>query len=91
MDMATEVSTLIDEQAAIRVEGVVERAVAAGARLLRGGKRQGAQLDGMVLTNVKPDMEAVREEIFGPALTIQPYEELAPLFAAISDSPFGLQ
>ncbi|MBK9609783.1 MAG: aldehyde dehydrogenase family protein [Betaproteobacteria bacterium] len=91
MDMATEVGTLIDEQAAIRVEGVVGRAVAAGARLLRGGKRQGAQLDGMVLTNVKPDMEAVREEIFGPALTIQPYEELAPLFAAISDSPFGLQ
>ena len=45
MDMATEVGTLIDEQAAIRVEGMVGRAVDAGATLLRGGKRKGAQLE----------------------------------------------
>ena len=91
MDMATEVGTLIDEQAAIRVEGMVGRAVDAGATLLRGGKRQGAQLDGTILTNVKPSMDVVCDEIFGPAMTIQPYEEVEPIWKSISDSPYGLQ
>jgi len=91
MDPATEVGTLIDEQAAIRVEGVVQRAVAAGATLLRGGERKGAQLSGTILTNVNGGMQAVCEEIFGPAMTIQSYEDIEPHFTAISDSPYGLQ
>jgi acyl-CoA reductase-like NAD-dependent aldehyde dehydrogenase len=91
MDMATEVGTLIDEQAAMRVEGMIARAVDAGARTLRGGKRQGAQMSGTILTNVRPEMDVVCSEIFGPAMSIQPYEDIAPLFAAISDSPYGLQ
>ena len=36
-------------------------------------------------------MDVVCEEIFGPAMTIQPYEEIEPLFESISDSPYGLQ
>jgi acyl-CoA reductase-like NAD-dependent aldehyde dehydrogenase len=91
MDMATEVGTLIDEQAALRVEAMIDRAVEAGAQVLRGGKRNGAQLAGTILTGVKPDMSVVCEEIFGPAMTIQSYEDVAPHFAAISESAFGLQ
>ncbi|RJG04509.1 aldehyde dehydrogenase family protein [Noviherbaspirillum sedimenti] len=91
MDMATDVGTLIDEQAAIRVEGMIKRAVDAGAKVLRGGKRNGAHLDATILTNVKADMEVVCNEIFGPVMTIQPYEEIEPIFHAISESPYGLQ
>jgi acyl-CoA reductase-like NAD-dependent aldehyde dehydrogenase len=91
MDMETDVGTLIDEQAAIRVEGMIQRAVEAGAPLLRGGKRNGAQLGGTNLTNVNQGMSVVCDEIFGPAMTIQPYEDIAPIFRAISDSPYGLQ
>ncbi|VTU45342.1 Sulfoacetaldehyde dehydrogenase (plasmid) [Variovorax sp. SRS16] len=91
MDPATEVGTLIDEQAAIRVDSMIARAVDSGALALRAGKRNGAQLGGTILTRVRPDMDVVREEIFGPAMSIQPYEEIAPIFASISDSPFGLQ
>ncbi|MBB3014064.1 aldehyde dehydrogenase family protein [Cupriavidus alkaliphilus] len=91
MDLATEVGTLIDEQAAIRVESMIHRAAEAGATLLRGGKRQGAQLDATVLTHVSADMGIVRDEVFGPAMSIQPYEALDPIFAAISESPYGLQ
>jgi len=87
----TDVGTLIDEQAARRVEDVVGRAVDAGATLLRGGSRQGAQLGACLLTRVQADMAIVRDEIFGPAMTVQTYDELGPLFAAISDSPYGLQ
>ena len=91
MDPATEVGTLIDEQAAMRVEATIERAVAAGATLLRGGKRHGALLEATVLTNVRPDMEVVCDEIFGPAMTVQRYEQIEPLFESISASPYGLQ
>jgi acyl-CoA reductase-like NAD-dependent aldehyde dehydrogenase len=91
MDKATEVGTLIDEQAAIRVEGMITRAIDAGARPLRGWKRRGAQLDATILTNVKADMDVVCEEIFGPAMTIQPYEDIEPIFESISESPYGLQ
>lgn len=91
LDMATEVGTLIDEQAAVRVEGMIQRAIDAGAQPLRGWQRQGAQLNGTILTNVKPDMQVVREEIFGPAMTIQAYDEIEPIFKSISESPYGLQ
>lgn len=91
LDMVTEVGTLIDEHAAKRVEGMIQRAVEAGATLLRGGHRNGAQLDAAVLVNVRSDMSVVCDEIFGPAMTIQPYEDIEPHFNAISESPYGLQ
>lgn len=91
MDPATEVGTLIDEQAATRVESMIQHAVGAGATLLRGGQRNGAQVNGTILTNVNKSMSVVCEEIFGPAMTIQPYEDITPIFNGISDSPFGLQ
>jgi acyl-CoA reductase-like NAD-dependent aldehyde dehydrogenase len=91
LDMATEVGTLIDERAALRVEAMIDRAVEAGAQVLRGGRRNGAQLAGTILTRVRPEMSVVCEEIFGPAMTIQSYDEIAPHFTAISESAFGLQ
>lgn len=91
MDTETDVGTLIDEQAAIRVERMVEDAVSAGAKIIQGGSRSGAQLAGTVLTNVNAEMDVVCDEIFGPAMSIQPYEEIEPIFESISQSPFGLQ
>ncbi len=91
LDLATEVGTLIDEEAARRVEAMLEGAVASGARAVRGWKREGAQLTGTILTGVQPEMPAVCEEIFGPAMSVQPYEDIDPLFKAISASPLGLQ
>ena len=91
MDMATDVGTLIDEEAAIRVERMVQEAIASGAEPLRGYQRKGAQINATVLSRVDPKMRVVSDEIFGPAFSIQPYEELGPLFEAISDSPYGLQ
>ena len=91
MNPDTEVGTLIDEQAAARVQAMVDRAVAAGAKVLRGGTRNGAQMAGTVLTQVAPDMDVVCEEIFGPVMTVQPYLHIEPIFDAISASPYGLQ
>lgn len=91
LDMATDVGTLIDEEAAVRVERMVQEAIEAGARPLRGYQRQGAQLSATVLSQVNTQMRVVSDEIFGPAFSIQPYEDIAPLFEAISESAYGLQ
>jgi len=91
LDPATEVGTLIDEAAAQRVEAMVSNAMAAGAQALCMGERQGALLPAALLTGDDPAMEVVRDEVFGPALTVQAYDDPQPFFDAISASPYGLQ
>jgi acyl-CoA reductase-like NAD-dependent aldehyde dehydrogenase len=90
-DPATDVGTLIDESAAQRVELWVAEAASRGARALTGGKRHGAQYEPTVLVDVDPSMKVVCEEIFGPVVTVQRYRDLAPVLAAVSADPYGLQ
>jgi acyl-CoA reductase-like NAD-dependent aldehyde dehydrogenase len=91
LDPATDVGTLIDERAAERVEAWIKDAVAAGAKVLAGGKRSGAQLDPTVLMEVKPDMKVVCDEVFGPVVSVAAYDDVEDVFRAISESRFGLQ
>jgi len=91
LDPATDVGTLIDEAAARRVETWVQEAVAAGARLLTGGGRRGAQLEPTVLADVRPEMRVVCDEVFGPVVSVARYEEIETVFDRISASRFGLQ
>ena len=90
LDSETDVGTLIDERAARRVESWIGEAVAAGARLLTGGRRKGAQVEPAVLTGVGPDMKVVCQEVFGPTVTIQTYNDIEQVFEAVSASRFGL-
>lgn len=91
LDPATDIGTLIDEAAARRVETWVGEAVAAGARVRSGGRRHGAAFEPTLLTDVKPDMKVVCEEIFGPVVNVIPYERIEEPFAAVNASPYGLQ
>jgi acyl-CoA reductase-like NAD-dependent aldehyde dehydrogenase len=91
LDPETDVGTLIDEQAATRVETWVNEAVAGGARILHGGKRSGAQLTPTLLVDVARDMKVVCNEVFGPAVSVQPYTDLDEIIALVSDNEFGLQ
>jgi acyl-CoA reductase-like NAD-dependent aldehyde dehydrogenase len=91
LDPSTDVGTLIDEISAKRVESWVKEAVAGGARVLAGGVRRGAQLEPTILVNVDPSMKVVCDEVFGPVVSVCPYDEIGPVFQRISDSRFGLQ
>jgi acyl-CoA reductase-like NAD-dependent aldehyde dehydrogenase len=91
MDPATDVGTLIDERAAQRVESWINDAANSGARILIGGKRHGAQLEPTVLADVDPSMRVVCEEVFGPLVSVLPYDDIDQVFRAVSDSRFGLQ
>ncbi|OKJ57160.1 aldehyde dehydrogenase [Streptomyces sp. CB02009] len=90
-DAATDVGPLVDEAAAKRVESWVDEAVAAGAKLLAGGKREGATYAPTVLTELPSDVTLARAEVFGPVLTIAKVDGEAEAFAAVNDSDFGLQ
>lgn len=90
-DSATDVGPLVDEAAAQRVESWVDEAAAAGAKLLVGGKREGATYAPTVLTELPAGVTLARAEVFGPVLTIAKVEGEAEAFAAVNDSDFGLQ
>lgn len=90
LEPATDVGTLIDEPAARRVEAWVRESEAQGARALTGGKRQGTQFEPTVLVDVNDKMKVVCEEVFGPVVTVQRYENLASVLDAINAGPYGL-
>ncbi|WP_434597221.1 aldehyde dehydrogenase family protein [Streptomyces sp. A5-4] len=90
-DAATDVGPLVSEDAAKRVESWVDEAVGAGARLLAGGKREGASYAPTVLADVPGGVTLAEEEVFGPVLTVREVDGEAEAFAAVNDSKYGLQ
>ena len=71
-DPKTYMGPLINERQRDKVDGMVQRAVAAGATLVTGGKRldPGYFYAPTLLTNVDPDSEIAQDEVFGPVLVV---------------------
>jgi acyl-CoA reductase-like NAD-dependent aldehyde dehydrogenase len=90
-DDTVDVGPLVSEDAAKRVESWVDEAVNAGARLLAGGKREGAAYAPTVLAEVPAGVTLATEEVFGPVLSLQKVDGVDEAFAAVNDSKFGLQ
>ncbi|GAA3125805.1 aldehyde dehydrogenase [Streptosporangium carneum] len=90
-DDRTQVGPLVSVEAAERVEQWVKEAVAAGARLLAGGTREGATVAPTVLADVPQDAKVSCEEVFGPVMIVQSVSGVDEAFAAVNDSKFGLQ
>lgn len=90
-DATTEISAMIDEENAKRVETWVNEAVAAGAKVLLGGKRNGTFYPATVLTQTNRTMKVNCEEVFGPVVLLEPYDHFENAIAQINDTRFGLQ
>jgi acyl-CoA reductase-like NAD-dependent aldehyde dehydrogenase len=88
---ATEVGPLIRVSEAERVEAWVKEAVAGGAKLVTGGERKGSMITPAILTATAPGMKLHDEEIFGPVLAIEPYDDFEDALARVNHSKFGLQ
>lgn len=91
LDPETEISVMIDEENAIRVEQWVAEAVAGGAEVLCGGVRRGTYYEPTVLTRTRNDMKVCALEIFGPVVTLEPYDAFEEAVAMVNDSRYGLQ
>ena len=87
----TVVGPVIDSAAADRIAAWIEEAVAGGARVLAGGGRRGNVIEPTILAGTRPEMKVEREEIFGPAMTVRPYDDFAEALALANDSEYGLQ
>ncbi|MDA3780085.1 MAG: aldehyde dehydrogenase family protein [Bacteroidales bacterium] len=87
----TDISVMIDENNAIRVEEWVNEAVKDGAKILYGGNRKGAYYEPTILTDTKKEMKVCSLEIFGPVVTIEIFDNFADAVELINDSDYGLQ
>ena len=91
LESTTTLGTLISEKAAIQVEETVNNAVEDGAKILTGGKRDGAFYSATVIDNVTPDMDLVVRETFGPVSPIIRVKNLDEAIEVANATEYGLQ
>lgn len=90
-DEATVCGPLISARDADRVESWVNEAVAGGAKIVTGGKRDGVIYHPTVLMDVKKGMKVCDEEVFGPVVTIEIVDSFSDAVMLANDSRYGLQ
>ena len=90
MDRTNDMGTVIDEAAAMHFQRVVDEAVAQGARLLAGNRREGALYAPTVLDRVRPEMTVVREETFGPVSPIIGFADIDEAIRISNGTAYGL-
>ncbi|MGY6708425.1 MAG: aldehyde dehydrogenase [Rhizobiaceae bacterium] len=84
------IGPLIGEHAAIRVKGLIDDAIQKGARLMAGGRQQGAWVDATVLDGISPHMRAYHEETFGPVASIIRFVDVDEAVSIANDTEYGL-
>jgi betaine-aldehyde dehydrogenase len=96
-DDATEAGALISDEHRAKVEAHVADAVAAGARVVAGGRRPsepelqaGFFYRPTVIADVDPSMRIIREEVFGPVLTVERFTTEEEAVALANDTTYGL-
>lgn len=91
LEESTEISEMIDEKNAVRVENWIKEAEKSGAKILCGGKREGNFVEATVITNTDTKMKVAAEEVFGPVVILEKCKDFEEGIAKINDSRFGLQ
>ena len=93
MDPKTELGPMSSEEAAIKIIDQIRRSVDAGATILLGGTRSdlpGAFVAPTILTDLKPEIPAYYEEIFGPVASFYRVKDEEAAIDLANDSDFGL-
>jgi len=90
LDEKSKIGPMVKESEAVRVDDWIQEAVAGGARLVAGGGRRGAFYMPAVVADVHPDMRISRDELFGPAVGVTPFDTIEEAIALANDSVYGL-
>ena len=90
-DRETFIGPMISEGEAKRLDGWIAEAVAKGAKLLCGGRRDGAMLEATLLEKVDPATKLNVEEAFGPVAFLIPFSDFSEAIDIVNASKFGLQ
>jgi glyceraldehyde-3-phosphate dehydrogenase (NADP+) len=91
LDESTELSVMIDEDAAEKAAGWIEESAQNDAEILCGGTRDGAMLDATILTNTNSEMRVVSEEIFAPAAVVEKFSDFEEAVDTANHTKYGLQ
>jgi acyl-CoA reductase-like NAD-dependent aldehyde dehydrogenase len=91
MDPTVDVGPVIQRSEVGRIGDWVQEAVSQGAEILTGGTGDGPFFQPTLLSDVTPEMKVCREEVFGPVVTVSPYETFDDALKLVNDSKFGLQ
>lgn len=92
-DPEAQVGPIISQRQLQRVSNLVEEGRAQGAEVVSGGRildRPGYFFEPTVVTNVRPDMRMMQEEIFGPVIAVIPFEDEEEVIAEANNSTYGL-
>ncbi len=90
LDEKNKVGPMVKESEAVRVDAWINEAVSGGAKLVAGGGRRGAIYLPALVADVHPDMRISRDELFGPALALTPFDTIEEAIALANDSVYGL-
>jgi len=90
-DERTVCGPVVDDRSAERITAWVDEAVAGGARVLTGHRREGRLLQPTVLVDVREDAKISREEVFGPVVAVWPVADWDAGLAAVNGGQYGLQ
>jgi phenylacetaldehyde dehydrogenase len=93
IDPSTNMGPLVSKEQLDRVCGYLESGAKEGAKAVAGGRKVGDTgyfVEPTVLVDVKPEMKVVREEIFGPVVTVIPFHEPEEVAAFANDTVYGL-
>ncbi|MGL4585223.1 MAG: aldehyde dehydrogenase family protein [Flavobacterium sp.] len=90
MDYNTGIGLMAREDLAIELETIMLDSVQMGAKILTGGKRDGAKFEPTVIADVTDEMPAFKLETFGPLAVISGFEAFEDAIAMSNDSRFGL-
>ncbi|MBX3352434.1 MAG: aldehyde dehydrogenase family protein [Phycisphaeraceae bacterium] len=91
LDEKTLTGPLISEGDAQRVKEWIDESSGDGAKVLAGGQRDGRFVKPTIIENPAKGSRLTRDEVFGPACTLEPFEEFGEALSRVNAMPYGLQ
>jgi acyl-CoA reductase-like NAD-dependent aldehyde dehydrogenase len=89
-DAKTQVGPVINVTNAQRIDGWVQDAAKRGASVLAGGRLEGAVVPPTLLADVPRECEVSCQEVFGPVMSIEPFDNADEAIARVNSTPYGL-
>lgn len=87
----TDITAMIDTKNTERIAEWLDEAKQAGAEVISGGSAKDGVFAPTILTHVKKDMRVCAEEVFGPVITVEPFDAYEEALEMLNDTKFGLQ
>lgn len=93
LDESTDIGPLVSRKQLDTVLGYIEKGKEEGAKLITGGQRIGDKgffVEPTIFADVTDDMTIAREEIFGPVMSVLPFDDIEEVIKRANDSNYGL-